>query len=217
MTGSGPVGDYSVHYVLTRTIELVRLNPLRVGLALLVLTALGAISDSRWAGEAGSSTLVTSLVGLAFQYSLTQRLLDQMGLGTADRARYFALFGLSILSTIPIVVGLLFLVAPGLFLFVRWSISVPILLGPDDPGVIESLRRSWRETQGRFWRIFGVYALIWAIAGVAIGVGAGMENLVLSMILTNLGLNAGLVAGWHAAVAIYAASGPSATLEEVFA
>ena len=217
MTGSGPVGDYSVHYVLTRTIELVRLNPLRVGLALLVLTALGAISDSRWAGEAGSSTLVTSLVGLAFQYSLTGRLLDQLGLGTADRARYFALFGLSLLTTIAITAGLIFLLAPGLFLFVRWSISVPILLGPDDPGVMDSLRRSWRETQGRFWRIFGVFALIWAMAGAASGFGAAMEDPVVSAILTNLGLNAGLVAGWHAAVAIYAAGGRSATLEEVFA
>jgi hypothetical protein len=217
VTGSEPIGDFSVRYVLSRTMQLVRLNPVQVGVALLVLIAMGVISDTETLGDGRGPTLVTSLIALAFQYSLTKRLLDQTGVGAATSARFAALFGLNFLSTIAIVAGLVVLVAPGLFLVVRWSLSVPILLGPDEPGIIESLRRSWRETQGRFWPILAVYALIWAISAAAIGGGVLMENLVLGSILANLGLNAGLIVGWHAAVAIYNRSERDATLEEVFA
>lgn len=217
MTGSEPIDEFSVRYALNRTVQLVRLNPVRVGGALLILTFLGAVSDSEALGDGRGLTFVTSLIALAFQYSLTRRLLDQIGVGTAEGAHFFALFGLSFLSTIAITVGLVFLVAPGLFLFVRWSLSVPILLGPADPGIVESLRRSWRETQGRFWPILAVYALIWAVSAAAIAVGVLMENPVPGAILANLGLNVGLIGGWHAAVAIHSRSDRDATLEEVFA
>jgi hypothetical protein len=109
---------------------------------------------------------------------------------------------------------------PGVILFVRWSLSDPILLSTDD-GVIEALQRSWRVTGTHFWPILvallAIYGPGFGLAISAFALEAVSPGNIVPVILANLALTAGLIAGWHAAVAIYALLEAPDQLAETFA
>lgn len=93
------------------------------------------------------------------------------------------LFLLALLSALGIALGLLFLLLPGIILYVMWSVAAPALI-EERLGPIEALGRSRFLTGGARWKIFGlilvifvVYLLFSALAEVlgtlAFGSGAG--------------------------------------------
>jgi len=53
-------------------------------------------------------------------------------------------------------IGPLFILfsAPFLYLFVRWYVSLAVLIA-EGTGPVESLRRSWHLSEGNVWRVFG--------------------------------------------------------------
>lgn len=104
------------------------------------------------------------------------------GAGAAVRlaaSRFWALLGLSLLRGIVVAIGLLFLVVPGVWLYVIWAVAVPVLL-LEKTGVSEALSRSRDLVRGRWWATFGallLWAVIFAIAEIAISV---LLNVILS-------------------------------------
>ena len=130
------------------------------------------------------------------------------------------MIGVSILSELGILVGLLLFVIPGVVALVRWSMAVPIVLSERN-GTMNALRESWYRTEGHFWPILGLLLIIYTpFLVLLMAVGALMPStLVLTTsILVNAVVSLTLVAGWHAAVALLLASDPPMQpLEEVFA
>jgi len=78
-------------------------------------------------------------------------------------SRAFALLlpiiGLSILMSLGIGLGFALLFVPGIYLAVRWSAAVPVLVH-EQRGIFESMKRSSELTKGSRWRIFGLYIVL---------------------------------------------------------
>ena len=81
--------------------------------------------------------------------------------------RLIVLLVSAIIAGIAIIVGLLLLVIPGVFLWVRFYLAPPAVI-VDDCGPVEALAESWSRTVGNTVTVFGV-----ALAVVVLGVGAG--------------------------------------------
>jgi len=79
-------------------------------------------------------------VSIYFQYETTYRLLSELGLlpdGYRAR-RFWSVLGLSIVTGIGLIAGLVLLVVPAVILSVRWFVSVPALIG-EEVGVFAAL------------------------------------------------------------------------------
>lgn len=209
----------SAGYLLGETAHLLRVNAGNALAALGIMTLLGVVADlyPDFAGPAGLASIVVNLV---LQYAISSAVLlhyDLLG-GGPRRQRLGALLGLNILSGIGILLGLVILIVPGVYLFVRWSAAVPALIA-EEAGISESLGRSAEAVGGRFWHVFAAIAVLWTpgVAGVLTSaLLAESEPLIASLVL-NLPVNLCLIAGWHLAVAIYAGRQDVGRLAEVFA
>jgi hypothetical protein len=204
--------------MLAKTATLVRETPWLALFAVAFLVAIDTLGD-RLPGFGQLVGIPRLLVSLAFQYGVTLLVLERQGLAERGaRARFWALLGLNIVSGVGILLGFVLLVLPGIYLLVRWTVAVPVLIA-ERSGVIESLTRSGKEIEGRFWPVLGVSLVFWtmfvlATAGV---LALGTEGSLLVPIAVNTVLDAGLVGYWYAAVAIYMAGRPHQHIAEVFA
>ena len=110
------------------------------------------------------------------------------GVGSVLRetlARYFPLLGFIalvflffIVGAIVFAIGLVLLVLPGLavfcfgvFLAIRWSLSVAGMMA-EDLGPIQGLKRSWNLVKGQWFRTFGILFIVGvmqAVIGFALG------------------------------------------------
>jgi hypothetical protein len=69
------------------------------------------------------------------------------------------LLALSLLVAIPVDLGLILLVVPGVLLFLRWIMAGPAMIA-EGLGVFGAMRRSVELTKGRRWSIFLAYLVI---------------------------------------------------------
>lgn len=69
------------------------------------------------------------------------------------------LIGLAILMALGIWIGMLFLLVPGIILFVMWSVASPALVA-ERTGVFAAFGRSRYLTKGARWKVFGVEVII---------------------------------------------------------
>jgi len=93
--------------------------------------------------------------------------LNDEGLGPTDMLgeagrRYLSLLGLSILSSLGIVFGLLLLLLPGIALVILWSIAVPVLLN-ERTDVTTALKLSFRYIRPHFWAVLGVFIIYFLV------------------------------------------------------
>lgn len=204
--------------ILASTWQLLRAHSPRAGLAIAVLTGLGFLIDSGIVESSGFNAVINGAT-LAFQYWLTRSLLQELDYAMPERPRGWAFVGLGIVSGLAILLGLVLLVVPGVILLVRWSIAMPCLLSSDD-GIFDCMRRSWHQTEGHFWPVFtgflAVYLppLVLGLGGLAAAEWGGQPYA--GILLAGLALNMALVAGWLAAVAIFAMLNPAPALVETF-
>lgn len=80
----------------------------------------------------------------------------------------------SILYALIVLVGLIFLILPGIYLLVRLQFFTYLLVEHENMGAIESFKRSMGMTKGRFWSLFGfglVFVGINLLGLLAFGVG----------------------------------------------
>lgn len=82
------------------------------------------------------------------------------------RGQAMNLFGVTLLNGIAILVGLIFLIIPGIWLACRLMTCVPAAL-LEDLGARDSLERSYRLTEGSAGRAFVIYLLYFVMAIIA--------------------------------------------------
>ena len=80
--------------------------------------------------------------------------------------RLVVLFVSALIGGIGVILGLLLLVIPGVYLWVRLYLAPPVVI-VDDCGPVEALGESWSRTAGNTVTVFGV-----ALAVVVLSVGA---------------------------------------------
>jgi len=69
------------------------------------------------------------------------------------------IIGLSVLVYLGVGFAAMLLLIPGLYLLVRWSAAVPVLV-QEQLGVLASMKRSSELTAGNRWRIFGLLVIV---------------------------------------------------------
>jgi len=210
-------GRFSPAWLTRRTVDLLRVNFLRVAVAFVAMTAVGTAADV----QAGSGLFfLANVVVLVMQYWLTATLLDDLGLRLSGKARFPAFFVLGLVTGLGILVGLVLLIVPGIVLIVRWSIAVPAVISGEQ-GTMDSVAYSWRQTEGKYWSILATFLVLYA-PGLAVAVGSyafpSPPSFILpATIISELAMNAAFIAGWHGAIAIYVETRRGTGVSEVFA
>ena len=211
-------GELNSAAALGHTFRLVRANAVGVAAAVVLLAAVGTAADQLPA-LATPLTLVSVGLSIAFQDRLTSSALRLAGQEGHPGSRFGGVFFVSLLGNLGIILGLLLLVVPGIYLFARWSLAIPVLI-EENRGPGEALRASWERTAGHVSPILVTLLPIYLpmLAGFAVAVAFGVAEFpepAISLLL-NLSIQACLVVGWHAAVAIYVALSTDGRIAEVF-
>jgi hypothetical protein len=76
-----------------------------------------------------------------------------------------------VLYTLVVLGGLILVILPGVYFLVRFHFGVPAVVLEKERGR-DALRRSWRLTQGAFWRLFGILLVTGILAGIVAAVFA---------------------------------------------
>lgn len=124
--------------------------------------------------------LITALAAYIQLGAVTRASVDDLsgkgvsfGAAMADGLRYFfPLLIVGILAGIGVMLGFLLLIAPGIILAVRWSVSAPVVV-IEREGPTKSLGRSAELTENHRWAIFGL-ALLYFLFAYAVQVVATM-------------------------------------------
>ena len=74
--------------------------------------------------------------------------------------------GASILAGIGIAIGLILVIAPGLYLITIWAVIVPVIV-LEGSGALASFGRSHQLVRGHGWHVFGTLVLVFVILIVA--------------------------------------------------
>lgn len=111
---------------------------------------------------------------------------------TAVAWRVPALFGTAILSLLVVVIGLVFFVIPGIYLFHRLLLAYPAVV-IDGEGPIGALKRSWSAAGGNVLKVFALSLLYYVLFGVSSFVVTMFGQFTLQGGLVNVILNAGLL------------------------
>lgn len=93
--------------------------------------------------------------------------------------------GIAILVGLGVMIGLTLLIVPGIILFLRWCVAVPVLV-QERQGVLASIGRSAALTQGNRWALFGLFLIVVIILIVAqfiVGLVVAMFGGILALIL----------------------------------
>jgi len=81
---------------------------------------------------------------------------------SAARPYIWAVAGASILAGIAITIGLILLIAPGLYLITIWAVIIPVIV-IERSGVMASFGRSRQLVKGNGWHVFGTLVLAFLI------------------------------------------------------
>ncbi len=127
-------------------------------------------------GALGLYAIAITVLSVLASYFLLAAMLQSRGRLPSSDTRILAYVGLTILSTLGMMVGFLLLIIPGIIILVRWS-AAPAFLLSVRTGIVESLGRSWEATSGAGWAIF-LAGLILAIGyGILVGIFVGFGEL----------------------------------------
>lgn len=210
-SGNGDGRSISPLDIVLRALRMAQADFLAVAIIFVFLTGpsiwaathLSEYDSARFAGFIGLASIVPQVL-------LTERaLLRQNLIENADFKRpTFAAraFGLSLISSLAIIAGLLALVIPGMLLLTRWSVSLPALI-TGNKSISASLQTSWSMTKDRFWFCLASIACAWvpAVIGIAfLAVGYDvLPQLVCDTVFESL-LSISILLSWFVAVALYA-------------
>lgn len=158
--------NFAMYYVLLSRAGLVVANPL----------------DPNYWGTYGLLLLVTMFAGYLLQAALMRSVIlhldgrpaDIGGSLTTALGLILPMIGLTIVSGIAIMLGLVLLIVPGVMLYVMWIVAVPVLV-EERRGVFGSLSRSAELTKGSRWYVFGLLVLLLIFSSV-VSAAAGLLN-----------------------------------------
>lgn len=87
----------------------------------------------------------------------------------------FPLIGVMVLAIVPLYLGLIFFVVPGLILVAMWWVIIPVLI-MERPGLFATFGRSRRLTKGNRWRILGLFLMmILGQAAITVALGLALD------------------------------------------
>jgi hypothetical protein len=89
--------------------------------------------------------------------------------------RLHSILWITILGAVLAALGLVLLVIPGIYLYIAFSVAVPVLLTEGTKGR-RALGRSRRLVKGRWWGAFGVVALGAILVGIVSGALTGLAG-----------------------------------------
>ena len=115
----------------------------------------------------GISWIIALIISALTQAALTRATVAEsegkkasMGESIAAGVRVLLpLIILSILLAIGVMIGFIFLIVPGVILYVMWSVAVPSLV-EERRGVFSSFGRSRDLTRGSRWKVFGILLVV---------------------------------------------------------
>ncbi len=156
------VGIFALPYLVVLAFQLVGLvfqSPVPS-----VSTSLLAMA---WGLGALALTLVVSAVSQAATVVAVSNLLLDRPANISDsfsrvKGQILGVLGLSFLIVLSAWLGLLFLIVPGVILWIMWSLAVPVKI-LESKGVFDSMSRSMELTKGSWGRIFVIGLLIVAL------------------------------------------------------
>lgn len=125
--------------------------------------------------------LLVTVVTVIGTYLLLKRLLGARGLLHTSGNLFWHYVGLSILTVLGAIVGLILLIVPGIIVLIRWSASSGYLLGAGQ-GVTDSMSASWHATKGHSWAIFFACIVLFLGVAIAAGVVAGVFGVINAMV-----------------------------------
>jgi hypothetical protein len=89
------------------------------------------------------------------------------------RPHLLALLAATFVYSVCIAVGLVLLVVPGLFVLVRWSVIVPVIV-IEERGMWKAFRRSNRLVRGHSWTVLWILLIVFVASGL---LETGFDNL----------------------------------------
>ncbi len=105
------------------------------------------------------------------------------------------LVAIGLLAGIGIVAGFVFLIVPGVFLLVLWSVAAPAQV-VERVGVFRALGRSAELTAGHRWSVLGVLLVMGVLTLVIVFVGSAVGGLMIGMLSIASGGLAGIGFIW---------------------
>lgn len=142
--------------VLVRAFENVARWP---GRFIALAVAYGLICGAIDVNLGSRSFALDGLIGFFIEVAATQLALKSALVGFDGGAQYGRAFGLSFLTNLGILVGVLLLIVPGIMLYVRWALALPAMMR-ENIDITDALGRSNALTEGNRWRIFGLALLL---------------------------------------------------------
>jgi hypothetical protein len=100
------------------------------------------------------------------------------------RRRLVPLILISLVTTALIVLGFVFLVVPGLFLWAGWAVIAPAMM-LERLGPIQALRRSWQLTRYETGQVIGIQLVSWLLS-LLINYILGLPFVILGAVLVSL-------------------------------
>lgn len=207
--------------IIDRMLSLMRENAVAMAVAVLALAAGGTIWD--FYNPDSLFSLPLSIASMVAQYLLVKQALKREGLLSGDlTGAPMAFVGVSILSGLGTVLGLLLLIVPGILLVLRWMPAMAIVLAENPIRSGDALGEAWRRTKGH-WLAIGIAYLLTMIpfAGAMLAYlwnGADSPTPLIALGVANLLMNLGMAATWYLGVAVYqGVASRSDELEEIFA
>jgi hypothetical protein len=178
-------------------------------------------------------SFVFLLITVGLGYLLTLELFRRSSLvGAPHSGRFLQYMGLTVLMTLGIVLGLVFLIIPGLIFAARWTPALGYLF-VDGEGPAGSMSKAWDRTGDHFGPIFSaslvpmilifgtampVLVLNWFGGATVLGIDLDPSSLgLLASIAVNVASSSGQVLSLGITVAVYALlEGNPQSLENVF-
>jgi hypothetical protein len=84
-------------------------------------------------------------------------------------ARLGSILLIGILTGLAVGLGFIFLIIPGLFLLVKFAVSIPALVVENKRGT-QAMSRSYELTSGHFWHVAGTVLLAAILTGIVSGI-----------------------------------------------
>lgn len=139
--------------------------------------------------------LMASILGTIGTVAMSKVLIGPQGTSVGDAIKLgltliIGVFVATWLSQVAIGLGIVLLIIPGLYLFSRLSLIVPIATASQTGNPISLIKASWDLTRENAWSILGFLILIVIVLGIASviisGITGGILALVLPATLANL-------------------------------
>ncbi len=179
----GRVGSQISGLISRNFVPFVILGALLGGLPQLIVVVVNSMmptptSPADFAAAYGASSIllrfilifVLMLPGFVLQAALTRASIDDLSgkpvsVGNSIQvglANLFPLFGLAIVLSLGVGVGVMLFVVPGLILLCCWIVAAPALV-VEKLGIFASMQRSLNLTRGHRWAMFGIIVLFYII------------------------------------------------------